>query len=74
VVGLKHILMGLVLVLAGFVVDAALRWHFYGLWPTRAPVGMAFLVPLGVLVILLGLVTNMTEREQIEHRDPGLQH
>jgi hypothetical protein len=74
---LRHVafgILGLALVIGGFVIDTTLRWHFYGLWPTRAPVGMALVVPLGVLVIIFALIAHITSQSEVRHESSESQH
>ncbi len=74
---LRHVAFGMLgraVVIGGLVIDTTLRWHFYSLWPTRAPVGIAFVVPLGVLIIIFALIAHVTPQSEARHKKSESHH
>ncbi|UCH03918.1 MAG: DUF202 domain-containing protein [Candidatus Thorarchaeota archaeon] len=62
-------LFGLILI-AGGIIIGAFPWHSRRMYPFGGGVGWTFVVPIGIVLVLFGLLAYYTEREEARQSSP----
>ena len=65
------VVFGFILIIGGLMLDPVIRRiHSYGMAPFSTGVAWGFIIPIGVILVIFGLLAYYTEREDTRQSRP----